>query len=35
MSQSATSLSKQTGAVIQDWQPEDAAFWQQRGQRIA
>ena len=24
-----------TGAVITDWRPEDPAFWQQRGQRIA
>ena len=26
---------KATGAVITDWRPEDPAFWQQRGQRIA
>ncbi|MEB5992431.1 NarK family nitrate/nitrite MFS transporter [Serratia ureilytica] len=35
MSQLATPSSKKTGALIQDWRPEDSAFWQQRGQRIA
>ena len=35
MSQFATPSSKKTGAVIQDWRPEDSAFWQERGQRIA
>jgi NNP family nitrate/nitrite transporter-like MFS transporter len=29
------SSSKKTGAVIQNWQPEDTEFWQQRGQAIA
>lgn len=24
-----------SGAVITEWRPEDPAFWQQRGQRIA
>ena len=24
-----------TGAVITEWRPEDPAFWQQRGQRVA
>ncbi|MDU3786816.1 MAG: hypothetical protein E7G42_15660, partial [Serratia marcescens] len=31
MSQLATPSSKKTGALIQDWRPEDSAFWQQRG----
>ncbi|BFO10622.1 NarK family nitrate/nitrite MFS transporter [Serratia rubidaea] len=35
MSHIATSSNKKTGAVIQDWRPEDSEFWQQRGQRIA
>ncbi len=35
MSQSATPLSQKTGAIIQDWQPENIEFWQQRGNRIA
>ena len=35
MSQLATPSSKKTGALIQDWRPEDSAFWQQRGHRIA
>ncbi len=35
MSQSATPLAKKTGAVIQDWQPENSEFWQQSGHRIA
>lgn len=26
---------RETGAVITDWRPEDPAFWQQRGHRIA
>ncbi|RLO44784.1 MFS transporter [Serratia marcescens] len=29
MSQLATPSSKKTGALIQDWRPEDSAFWQQ------
>ncbi|ETC73625.1 hypothetical protein SEEC5569_22785, partial [Salmonella enterica subsp. enterica serovar Cerro str. 5569] len=24
-----------TGAVITEWRPEDPAFWQQRGHRVA
>ncbi|MBJ2064439.1 NarK family nitrate/nitrite MFS transporter [Serratia odorifera] len=36
MSQTVTpSLKKKTGAVIQDWQPENTEFWQRRGHRIA
>lgn len=35
MSQSATPLTRKTGAVIQDWQPENSEFWQQSGHRIA
>lgn len=35
MSQLATPSSKKTGALIQDWRPEDSVFWQQRGHRIA
>lgn len=35
MSQLATPSSKKTGALIQDWHPEDSAFWLQRGHRIA
>ncbi|EPU7963706.1 nitrate transporter NarK [Shigella flexneri] len=34
MSHSSAS-ERATGAVITDWRPEDPAFWQQRGQRIA
>ena len=26
---------RETGAVITDWRPEDPAFWQQRGHRVA
>ncbi|QKJ88163.1 MFS transporter [Paramixta manurensis] len=35
MSQSGMLSPKKSGAVIQDWQPENAEFWQQRGKRIA
>lgn len=26
---------RENGAVITDWRPEDPAFWQQRGHRVA
>lgn len=32
---SQTPSSQKTGAVIQDWQPENTEFWQRWGQRIA
>ncbi|MGL6019386.1 MAG: nitrate/nitrite transporter, partial [Gibbsiella quercinecans] len=35
MSQQSTPSLKKTGAVIEDWQPENAIFWQQHGRRIA
>lgn len=35
MSQHSTPPLKKTGAVIQDWHPENAIFWQQQGRRIA
>ncbi|WP_034947914.1 NarK family nitrate/nitrite MFS transporter [Erwinia oleae] len=35
MSQLAPSRRPENGAVLTDWQPEDAEFWQHRGKRIA
>ena len=30
-----TSAPATTGADIEDWRPEDAAFWESRGKRVA
>lgn len=35
MTESATSPARSSGAVITDWRPEDATFWQRQGHRIA
>ncbi|MDN4628428.1 NarK family nitrate/nitrite MFS transporter [Erwinia sp. PsM31] len=35
MTQLAPLQPEENGAVIQDWQPENERFWQQRGKRIA
>lgn len=35
MSKINSSSGKENSAVIQDWQPENTAFWQQTGKRIA
>ncbi|KAB8308275.1 NarK family nitrate/nitrite MFS transporter [Erwinia endophytica] len=35
MSQSTPGCSKKSASVIEDWQPEDADFWQQCGKRVA
>lgn len=33
--ESLNTRTKQSGAIIQDWRPEDTQFWQTTGQRIA
>ena len=35
MNAQLASKPRSVGSVIQDWRPEDAAFWAQTGQRIA
>lgn len=35
MTQSTSLQTPTRGALIQDWQPENDAFWQARGKRIA